>query len=52
MYVEVVHQQKVKTLAELEREIWQKQKIFINIDDIYDCNKTGINKIEVSNNEY
>ena len=30
-----VHQQKVKTLAEMEREISQKQKIVTNIYDIY-----------------
>ena len=47
-----VHQQKVNTLAELEREICQKQKNSTNIHDIYNSNKPGVGEIEVSHNRY
>ena len=48
-----VHQQKVKTLAEMEREIYlkQNQKNLTNIHDIYNSDKLKTSEIEVSHNE-
>ena len=48
-----VHQQKVKTLAEMEREIYlkQNQKNLTNIHAIYNSDKLKTSEIEVSHNE-
>ena len=48
-----MHQQKVKTLAEMEREIYLKQnkKNLTNIHDIYNSDKLKTSEIEVSHNE-
>ena len=46
-----VHQQKVKTLAETEQEIYQKQKTVTNIYDICNSNKSSMEGNEVSNDK-
>ena len=48
-----VHQQKVKTLAEMEQQVRLKQnKKLTDIHDIYNSDKHKTHKIEVSHNEY
>ena len=49
-----VHPQKVKTLAEMEREVCskQKQKSVSNIHDIYNSDTPKTSEIEVSHIEY
>ena len=47
-----MHQQKVKTLAEIEREICQKQKTLTTIYDNDKSDKPSTDENEVSHNRY